>query len=608
MVDSSRREFMKTVGQGTVAAAMMMNLPHGAWLHADNAMAAQNTKENKVETDVLVIGGGLAAIFAAIKASEGGARVLMVDKGYATRSGQSPLACGHLVFNPDLDDLDEWIAQISSWTEYVNRRDWNEIVLQESYARLQDLVSWGVEFKKDKNGEILSTNPGRLMKGVSVANCALNEVFDMKTNEMTALRKQISKTGIKLLNRVMITELLKQNGRIVGALGMSVDSDELYTFTAKATILCVGSCGYKPAGYPVLVQLTADGEAMAYRAGAEINGKEYPDTHHTSMQYPSLCARVQLPDELEAHIGRPKALLKHGIFDNLINAEGNVVGQPTRPAGATTYKFSYLEMENEAHAGRAPVNWDTEGLRMEVTGGACLGMSQRNADGLYPANTDCGSSIPGLYAAGDALGTMFNGAVYSVGGSSTMNAMVTGTRAGVAAAKEALQMGPPAVDKNEIQRAKRFIYTPMERKGGFSPRWVTQLLQNTMMPYYILYIKKAERLQMALTHVEFMQEHLVPMLFARDPHELRLAHETRNMVLSAEMRLRSSLFRTESRGNHYREDYPQRDDPNWLAWTKIRQEQGKMKLVKVPIPKEWWPDLSKPYEQRYSMRYPNETI
>jgi succinate dehydrogenase/fumarate reductase flavoprotein subunit len=203
---------------------------------------------------------------------------------------------------------------------------------------------------------------------------------------------------------------------------------------------------------------------------------------------------------------------------------------------------------------------------------------------------------------------MVNGAVYTIGASSSMGAMVTGARAGGAAAKEILQMGKLTVDEKEVERKKRFIYAPKERKGGYSPRWVTQLLQNTMMPYFILYIKRADRLQAALTQIEFMQEHLVPKLFARDPHELRLAHETKNMVLSAEMRLRSSLFRTESRGNHYREDYPRRDDPNWLAWTKIREEQGKMKLIKVPIPKEWWPDLSIPYEKRYPLRFPNEKI
>ena len=78
------------------------------------------------------------------------------------------------------------------------------------------------------------------------------------------------------------------------------------------------------------------------------------------------------------------------------------------------------------------------------------------------------------------------------------------------------------------------------------------------------------------------------------------------MVLSAEMRLRSALFRTESRGNHYREDYPRRDDPDWLAWTKIKVEQGKMTLIKVPVPKEWWPDLSAPYQQTYPFRFPGE--
>ena len=178
--------------------------------------------------------------------------------------------------------------------------------------------------------------------------------------------------------------------------------------------------------------------------------------------------------------------------------------------------------------------------------------------------------------------------------------------AGVAAAQEALQMGKVTVDEGEVIRAKQVVLAPKERRGGFSPRWVTQLLQNTMMPYFISYIKRADRLQATLTLIEFMQEQLVPRLFGRDPHELRLAHEAKNMVLSAEMSLRSALFRTESRGNHYREDYPRRDDPDWLAWTKIKEERGKMRLTKAPVPREWWPDLSTPYEQRYPFRFPGE--
>jgi succinate dehydrogenase/fumarate reductase flavoprotein subunit len=93
---------------------------------------------------------------------------------------------------------------------------------------------------------------------------------------------------------------------------------------------------------------------------------------------------------------------------------------------------------------------------------------------------------------------------------------------------------------------------------------------------------------------------------ANDAHEWRLAHETKNLVLIAEMRLRASLFRTESRGNHFREDYPRRDDPTWLAWVKLGEEDGKMKLTKEPVPKEWWPDLSRPYEERYPRILPLE--
>ena len=127
-----------------------------------------------------------------------------------------------------------------------------------------------------------------------------------------------------------------------------------------------------------------------------------------------------------------------------------------------------------------------------------------------------------------------------------------------------------------------------------------------MVPYFILRVKSEERLQATLTLVEFMRDHLVPKLKANDPHELRLAYETKNMVINAEMRLRASLFRTESRGYHYREDYPRRDDPNWLAWVLLKEEQGKMKAFKKPIPEEWWPDLSKPYEERYTARFPGE--
>ena len=563
-------------------------------------MALKEIADRVIETDVLVIGGGMAGLFAAIKAREQGVAVTLVDKGYVGKSGQTPYAGGFMVFNPDWGhNLDAWMNYINRTGEYVNNREWTEISIKESYARYQDLVSWGVKFQKGEDGE--------LIRGTMFGGPTETMHFEER-NTAQVLRKQALKSGVKILDRIMVAELLKQDGKIIGGIGIPLEGYDPHTFKAKATIMCVGACGFKPAGYPPLAQLTADGEAMAYRAGAEITGKEFVDTHFTRVKDPGMIGRRKPPSGREAFPGgrgAPPPGHRGPPFGRLVNAEGNKI--PDRPQGTSPYPFTYLQLEFEAHAGRAPIfSLSESGEKSEMVGGAALGMSLRKAEGIWPADTNCASSLPGLYAAGDALGNMQNGAVYSTGGSALAGCAVTGTRAGVAAAEYAKQVEKLTIDKEELAQVKKIVHAPVERKGGFSPRWVTQVLQNTMMPYFISYIKKEDRLQAALTMVEFLRDHLVPKLFARDPHELRLAHETKNMVLNAEMRLRSSLFRTESRGNHYREDYPRRDDPNWLAWVKIKEEQGRMKLIKVPIPKEWWPDPSLPYEERYPFRLPGE--
>lgn len=555
------------------------------------------TRKDYFETDVLIIGGGIAGCFAAIKAKEQGVAVILVDKGYVGKAGQSPYAGSFMAFNPEWGHkLDEWMALVNKTSEYINNRFWTEVTITESFARYLDLKSWGVKFKQSENGQ-----PIRYPAPSGVTD-QLKFDEEASGDYLQILRQQVLRSGCKIIDRLMITELIKQDGRVVGAVGLPLENGDLVTFIAKNIILCVGACGFKPASYPPIVQLTCDGEAMAYRAGAEILGKEFVDTHTSRVDIPigipNMLHRMRhVPKELEVLLGPSRGKPE-------INAEGEKI--PPRPKGASKYGYTYLEYELEADAGRAPIFSPTSQGMKEVVGGSCLGMSLRKADGLWPANENCASSLPGLYAAGDALGNMQNGSVYALTGSAIAGSAVTGTIAGIAAANEARQMAKPVVDEKEIIKVKQFVITPAERKSGYSPRWVTQLLQNIMMPYFVSYIKKADRLEATLTMIMFMQEHLIPNLFAKDPHELRLALETRNMVLSAEMRLRSALFRTESRGNHFREDFPRRNDPDWLAWTKIRQENGNMALFKISIPNEWWPDLSEPYHERYPFRFPGE--
>ena len=200
---------------------------------------------------------------------------------------------------------------------------------------------------------------------------------------------------------------------------------------------------------------------------------------------------------------------------------------------------------------------------------------------------------------------MQSGALYSMLGSASCGSAVQGARAGEAAAEYALNAQRSSlVDAGTITK---LMFAPRERTKGFTPAWVTRVLQNTMTPYFVLYVKKEDRLKAALANVEFLRDHMVPLLIAQDTHALRLAHETRNMILNAEMKLRASLFRTESRGTHYREDYPARNDCQWLAWVKMKPgPDGTMTLSKQLVPDAWKPNPLLPYEQRYPNRFPGE--
>jgi len=539
--------------------------------------------ENVFRTDVLVIGGGMAGCFAAIKAREHGADVSLVEKGYAGKSGSSPWPHSYCVFNPEWGhNLDDWMDHINIGGEHLNNREWTEIIFKESYARYCDLVSWGFEFLKDENGE------PRRSKVPPLLTPSHTEALLMKQRELSHfLRKQAEKTGVTIMDRIMIIDLLKQEGNVIGAVGIPLDSDDIHIFKAKATIISTGCAGFKPSGWPI-AELTGDGQAMAYRTGAELTGSEFVDTHSTRSDFPAWGMHFT---DWRARKRRSR---------RTFNAEGDEL--QLYPGGR-----SYtLNIEFEAHAGRAPIYQEEEGEMIDVVGGAAGGMALHTTEGLWPVNKKCATNIPGLYGAGDSLGTLQIGTVYSGIGFALAGASVTGARAGTGAAEYALQTENPVVDEEDLERLKKVAHAPLVRKGGFSPGWVTQQLQSIITPYFILYIKQEERMQAALTMVEFIRDHLVPKLTAEDPHELRLAHETRNMVLAAEMKLKSSIFRTESRGCHYREDYPRRDDPNWLAWVILKQENNKMKAFKRDIPEKWWPDLSLPYEERYPIRFPGE--
>ena len=139
-----------------------------------------------------------------------------------------------------------------------------------------------------------------------------------------------------------------------------------------------------------------------------------------------------------------------------------------------------------------------------------------------------------------------------------------------------------------MNKVQEEILAPLKREAGYSPAWVTQILQGIMIPNFIIYIKKENLLKAALAYVEELRDHHMPMLRAADLHELRLAFETSNMIISAEMKLKASLMRKESRCSHFRLDYPEMDTKNWNAWINIyKGGDGLMKLEKQAF--DSWP-------------------
>jgi succinate dehydrogenase/fumarate reductase flavoprotein subunit len=207
---------------------------------------------------------------------------------------------------------------------------------------------------------------------------------------------------------------------------------------------------------------------------------------------------------------------------------------------------------------------------------------------LVPINDKCESNIPGLFAAGDALGSYMAGAIYTQVGSSLAGSAVQGAIAGEAAADYSATVDLEKIPVSKISSIESEIFAPLQREAGYSPAWVTQTLQGIMIPNFVLYIKKENMLKAALAYIEELRDHHMPMLRAADLHELRLAHETRNMIISAEMKLKASIMRTESRCSHYRLDYPEPDYENWQAWINIyKGEDDEMEFEKQAF--NTWP-------------------
>ena len=578
----SRRKFIALAGGGVGFAAIAglgMNID---WALNDPEIDVGTILKNSIDTDVLVVGGGMAGLFAAVKAHDAGAKVLLVSKGRLGASGQTPFAKGIFAYDKDKEELsiDEFVAKVSRSALGTNNQWYTRQLAEHSLARVNELKDWGF-----------------------FESSLYNKSFS----------KPIEERNITMHERVTITHLIKEDDRVVGAAGFSIDEQKVLFYQAKSVILCTGAGGFKPNGFPIC-DLTHDGTVMAYNIGAKVTGKEWNDGHPGRGENPAACYDGW-GDMFEQKPSTTSIEVRHdlGVDMNYMayvnggaaqmgppgmgKKENTVTGGPYRPEEFSNENRQGGPPQDRGNDDRRPPRKDGEdrpprkegkggppGMGGSIVGGSSAGMSIHKAEGLVPINDKCESTIPGLYAAGDALGSYMAGGIYTQIGSSLSGSAVQGAIAGETAAKYSKNIKAHRISASKLNEIEEDILAPLKREAGYSPAWVTQTLQSIMIPNFILYIKKENLMKAALAYIEELKDHHVPHLRASNLHELRLAHETKNMVISAEMKLKASLMRTESRCSHYRLDYPEMDNENWQAWINIfKGEDGTMQLEKQPF-------------------------
>ena len=546
------------------------------------------------DTDVLIIGGGFGGLSAAIRIKELSPEtdVLLVDKQTIGWGGKANKGAGVLWVLAPGDDIEAFIDfHVKNIGIYLNDQDLLSAMARESYGAAQKLAEWGVKVVKTPEG-VLDIN--RLPFGWSLAAADL----DM----MQPMRAKAATLGVKLSDKTQVVDLLKQEERVTGAVGFSLLDGGFTVFNSKTTILANGDCDFGV--MRMWANACGDGIAAAYNAGAEMRNAEFGNFY----------------DVVNKSTGIP---IVFG-FNSLYNAQGENISakyiqepQPDIPISII------LGIEKEVIEGRGPIYIDMAEFAKPSEGGAGIFQWDRphfkalfgrefekmRQYGPPPAekievtlgftgelspikvDSEMKTTLPGLWAIGDTsyAGSAWAGAAEAppgrLRGSGLMNALLGALMAAPSVSQDSKETSLPAPDLREIANMKEKIFAPLNHKNGYSAVEAIRSIQKAVVPVKYSMRRNRERLEEALSKVTEVRKKL-PELSADDPHGLVRCHEASCIALCAEIGFRSALARTESRGWHYREDYPLQDDKNWLKWIIVKKVQGKMVVTTEPIPIE----------------------
>lgn len=537
-----------------------------------------------IKTDVLCVGAGIAGLMAGIRASEKGAKTVVVEKGHALHSGRARGGNDHFwCYIPEVhgNDIDAFLREslkipklrtMQSGTAYNVLRTF----LERSFEIVKLWEKWGIPMRYKGKWEFAGHSfPGDILTHLKY------EGRDQKK----VLIKKASEVGVEIINRVMVFDLLKDEEKVIGAIGIDTRQDVLILFESKAIILGTGCLDrlYPPpspgwmASIPGNLTLTGDGRAMAYRAGAYIVSPEMPKRHF-GPRYFSRFGQATWIGVLRDPYGKPI---------------GPYVNTPNRLYGDMTPEVKSTYLEELFKSGNGPIYMDCRGISKEDyeymmhwmwhEGNAPLldhmkdeGIDIRKhpiefqtyhiiSEGKIWINEKAETSVSGLYSAGDE----------SMGGVSC--AATYGWIAGENASEYCKTVSFTKIDEDssELREKAGLIQKIMDRKDG--PDWkeaniaLQQLMQDYAGP-----IRSETLLTAGLEYLYRMRKKVDQSLTARNRWELTRCLETLNLMDLAELVFIGALARKESRGLHRRSDYPLTDPTMDGKEIFIRKKDGKL--------------------------------
>lgn len=533
------------------------------------------------KTDVLIIGNGIAGLRAACSAGKVGASVVVVGMG----EGASP---GIMAFNAPVgpnDSAELYFEDTLSCGCLINDRDLVRVLVENIISEITYLERIGLKLDRNEKGDF------DLMQALGASRARLVHYKALTgITSLDVLKKEAIKFDVAFHKPVMINRLICDEGHIIGAVGFNLSSGKFISYLAKSVVLAAGGCGsiYPVSQYPA--DIFGSGYSMAYLAGAKLVDMEFMQFDPCSFVYPEKLVGCSIPTTMLME-GAQLRNAKGEIFVKVLNERGARIhkdalsraiskeiaeGRGT-PNGGVFYDVSMLPAKKVIvdhsifyePALEAGVDLTREPAEVAPAAHSSLGGVKINERGE--------TSLPGLYAAGETVGGLHG--ANRPGGSAGAEVLVFGARAGKYAAESAREKRLAPEGKAAVliaREKKRYKERKLRSEGSMSLTEAMSVFYKIMADHLYI-IKNGQGINKAIGKLKDLEES-IPQITVKNIQQLSALHRFEHMLKSAQIVAAAALIRTESRGVHYRSDYPERKDKQWLNNIVIQRLGDKMQI------------------------------